>query len=208
VNTGDTIFDILNLGETVIILTVFDENQCSIRDSIEVVPDLITNMVLNTFSSPETCWDMQDGTDTVSVQYGFGPITYQWDDPNMQTTAIATNLISSETYTVIVTDSIGCTLTTEVFIEPTIGCFYITNAITPNGDGSNDQWMIGGLEFFPNAKVQVVNRWGQVVFESTGYPAAWDGTYKGEPLPVADYYYIIDYSEEADPIMGTVTIKY
>jgi len=208
ISTGDTIFDILNLGETVIILTVYDENQCSIRDSIEVVPDLITNMVLNTFSSPETCWDMQDGTATVAVQYGFGPLTYQWDDPNMQTTAIATNLVSSETYTVIVTDSIGCTLSTEVFIEPTIGCFYITNAITPNGDGSNDLWLIGGLEFFPNAKVQVFNRWGQVVFESTGYPSAWDGSYKGEPLPVADYYYIIDYSEEADPIMGTVTIKY
>jgi gliding motility-associated-like protein len=207
-NQGDTSFTILNVGEGLIVITAFDENQCSVRDSIEVVPDIITDMIVNVYSSPETCWDSQDGTATVTVLYGNLPITYLWDDPSAQTTPIATNLVSSETYTVVVTDDIGCTLTSEVFVDPTIGCFFISTALTPNGDGANDFWVLGGLEFFPNAQIQVVNRWGQIVFESTGYNSPWDGSYRGELLPVADYYFVIDYSDDADPILGTVTIKY
>jgi gliding motility-associated-like protein len=116
--------------------------------------------------------------------------------------------MSNELYSVIITDSIGCTLDTVAFVEPTIGCFFIATALTPNGDGINDQWLVGGLEYFPEASVMVFNRWGQLLFESKGYTAAWDGTYKGENLATADYYFIIDYSPQAEPITGTVTIKY
>jgi gliding motility-associated-like protein len=56
--------------------------------------------------------------------------------------------------------------------------------------------------------VNVFNRWGQLVFTSIGYSAPWDGRFNGEPLPVADYYFTIDYSEEKEVIMGTVTLKY
>ena len=69
-------------------------------------------------------------------------------------------------------------------------------------------WVVGGLEYFPTANVQVFNRWGQVIFESKGYQSPWEGTYKGEKLPVADYYFLIEYDSSKDPLMGTVTIKY
>lgn len=207
-NNGNGTYTISNLGETTIEVELIDEVGCSLEDAFDVVPDIITDMVLTTFSSPETCWNEQDGTATIGVQNGNLPISYQWDDPNEQITATAIGLSSSETYTVVVTDDIGCTLTTSVFVEPTIGCFFITTALTPNGDGSNDTWLIGGLEFFPNAKVEVFNRWGQKVFESKGYNAPWDGTFKGEALPVADYYFIIEYDNTKEPILGTVTIKY
>ncbi|MEZ4799839.1 MAG: gliding motility-associated C-terminal domain-containing protein [Flavobacteriales bacterium] len=208
VDNGNNSFLITNLGETTIDVQLIDEVGCVIEESFEVIPDIITDMILTTFSSPETCWNEQDGTATVGVQNGFLPISYQWDDPNEQITATAIGLSSSETYTVRVTDDIGCTLTTSVFVDPTIGCFFITTGITPNGDGVNDTWLIGGLEFFPNAKVQVFNRWGQIVFESRGYNSPWDGRYKGEALPVADYYFVIEYDNTKDPILGTVTIKY
>ncbi|MFM1930899.1 MAG: hypothetical protein RL226_202, partial [Bacteroidota bacterium] len=78
----------------------------------------------------------------------------------------------------------------------------------PNGDGANDEWVIGGLEFFPSSSVQIFNRWGQLLFESKGYPNRWDGTYNGNILPIADYYYVITYDNSKDPITGTVTIKY
>jgi gliding motility-associated-like protein len=68
--------------------------------------------------------------------------------------------------------------------------------------------VVGGLEYFPNALVVVMNRWGQKVFESTGYTLRWDGTSNGLDLPVADYYYIIDLSDGQDAITGTVTLKY
>jgi gliding motility-associated-like protein len=80
--------------------------------------------------------------------------------------------------------------------------------LTPNGDGFNDDWVIGGLEFFPTALVQVYNRWGQLLFESRGYNQRWDGTWNGRLVSVADYYYVITYDVNRDPLTGTVTVKY
>lgn len=201
-------FTVPGIGEGLITITVFDESDCSVVQEIDVIPATITDMVLTTFSSPESCWNEQDGTATVAVQNGNLPITYLWDDIMEQTTPTAVGLSPNLQYTVTVVDSIGCTLSASVFVEPTIGCFFLTNALTPNGDGVNDVWLVGGLEYFPTANVQVFNRWGQVVFESKGYQSPWEGTYKGEKLPVADYYFLIEYDSSKDPLMGTVTIKY
>lgn len=67
----------------------------------------------------------------------------------------------------------------------------IPNAFSPNGDGINDVWEIDDLKEYPDCKVLVFNRWGQELFQSTGYGRPWDGTYNGKPVPVATYYYII-----------------
>lgn len=197
-----------DLGESVIYFELIDETNCLLTDSLVIVPDLISDMVLTTYSSPETCWNENDGTATVTVQNGNAPFTYEWSDFNMQTTPIAVGLSPSQTYQVVVTDAIGCNLSAEVFVDPTLGCFFISTGITPNGDGVNDFWVLGGLEYYPDCKVNVFNRWGQNVFESKGYNNPWDGRLKGELLPVADYYFVIEYSEDKDPILGTVTIKY
>jgi gliding motility-associated-like protein len=201
-------YEIINLGEGSFTLQLNDEDNCSLFYTQPVVPNVVSDMVLQMHSSPETCWNSIDGTATVAVQNGNLPITYLWNDSYEQTTPTAVGLASNITYTVIVTDNIGCTITNEVFVPATVGCFFISTGITPNGDGVNDFWTLGGLELFPESEVFVFNRWGQEVFYSKGYPAAWNGTYKNELLPVADYYFVIDYSDTLTPIQGTVTIKY
>ncbi|MDZ4824368.1 MAG: gliding motility-associated C-terminal domain-containing protein [Flavobacteriales bacterium] len=198
----------VDLCQSTYTVTVSDEAECQQDTLIVIGAEMVTDMILTLFSSPETCWNEMDGTATVAVTNGNVPINYQWNDPLQQTTATAVGLISNDVYTVIVSDAFGCTLTEQIEVAPTIGCFFIATALTPNGDGMNDDWLIGGLEYFPEATVQVFNRWSQVIFESRGYDAAWDGSYDGKKLPVADYYFVINYSEEADPILGTVTIKY
>ena len=207
-NIDSANYSLSGLGETVIYFQLIDSQNCILSDTLEIVPDIITDMVMSVFSSPETCWNELDGTATVAVQNGFLPISYLWDDPHDQITATAAGLSSNQQYTVIVTDNIGCTLTTSVFVEGTLGCFFIATAITPNGDGVNDEWILGGLEFYSQAKINVYNRWGQNVFSSNGYSTRWDARYQGELLPVADYYFTIDYAADKEVIMGTVTIKY
>jgi len=56
--------------------------------------------------------------------------------------------------------------------------------------------------------VSVFNRYGQLLFNSVGYQEPWNGRYNNAPLPVADYYYVIEFSNGNEPITGTVTIKY
>jgi gliding motility-associated-like protein len=41
--------------------------------------------------------------------------------------------------------------------------------LSPNGDGINDFWTIDGIEASPNNKVLIYNRWGDLVFQISGY---------------------------------------
>ncbi|SEP33660.1 PKD domain-containing protein [Niastella yeongjuensis] len=83
----------------------------------------------------------------------------------------------------------------------------VPNAFTPNGDGKNDTWRIPGLEDYKNATVQVFNRWGQIVFKSTGYSNPWRGDINGTPLPTGAYYYVIQPKEGGyGTISGSVLI--
>jgi len=82
----------------------------------------------------------------------------------------------------------------------------IPNTFTPNGDGINDKWIIGYIEDYPNATVNVFNRYGQKVLTSIGYNMPWDGTYNGVKVPVGTYYYIIDTKTGNKPISGWVAV--
>ncbi len=72
---------------------------------------------------------------------------------------------------------------------------YVSQAITPNGDGVNDTWMIYNIENYPNCRVWVYNRWGKEVFSAVAYRNDWDGRYRRyrSYLPNgASYLYQID----------------
>jgi gliding motility-associated-like protein len=111
------------------------------------------------------------------------------------------------TYTVFVTNASGCIAsdTMMVIILPPI---VINNGFTPNGDGKNDTWMLDELFKFPNVEVEIYNRWGEQLFYSKGTYNPWNGTYKGSPVPVGTYYYIIRLNDKnfPDHYAGPLTI--
>jgi gliding motility-associated-like protein len=148
-----------------------------------------------------------DGTTTAAVTGGVPPILFQWDDPWQQSTATAVGL-DEDTYHVTIMDDLGCIIDTVASVSPNVGCFFISTALTPNGDGANDEWLIGGLEYYPLAVVRVYNRWGQQLYESVGYKVPWDGRHNGKKLPASDYFFVIKYDEAEESITGSVTIKY
>ena len=69
----------------------------------------------------------------------------------------------------------------------------IPNVITPNSDGNNDLFVLN----FPYEKVEILNRWGNKVFESVNNDSFWDGrTTSGSEVSSGTYYYIIKTKEE------------
>jgi gliding motility-associated-like protein len=80
--------------------------------------------------------------------------------------------------------------------------------ITPNNDGKNDLFVINFLEqIYPDLTVTIFNRWGSVVFESTGYQVPWDGTHNGEELPMGTYFYKIELNDESNTVYtGPISI--
>jgi gliding motility-associated-like protein len=75
----------------------------------------------------------------------------------------------------------------------------------------NDLWNIENIDtVYPNNKVFVYNRWGNLIYQSIegGYnQMQWNGTYNGENLPVGTYYFIIEYNDNfTASSSGIVTI--
>jgi gliding motility-associated-like protein len=108
-----------------------------------------------------------------------------------------------------ITDS-GCVVTDSLHVVLARPISKLYSGFTPNGDGINDRWVIPhAVEYGDKIEVQVFNRWGERIFYSKGYGGSneWDGTFKGKPLPIGTYYYIITLNDgKTEPFTGTVTI--
>lgn len=132
-----------------------------------------------------------------TVLQGSGDGTFSWGpSEGLSSTDIAQPIANPEqttTYQLTVTSANGCESYDEVIVtvdKP----IYILNTFTPNDDGYNDYWDIININKYPSAKVTVYDRWGQKVFNATGYTTdkRWDGTFHGLKLPASTYFYVID----------------
>jgi len=79
------------------------------------------------------------------------------------------------------------------------------NVITPNGDGINDFFVIKDLEFYPNSKLTIYNRWGLIIYETDDYKNNWDGANHSD----GTYYYICypnDSENRVESLTGYLTL--
>lgn len=112
-------------------------------------------------------------------------------------------------YYVEVQNMDGCSDTASVWVDvrATIDdVLFVPNVLTPNGDGYNDAWFIRNLDQFPNNRVTIINRWGDIVYRATNYRNNWEGTYSGGPLPAGTYYYVLDVGDALGIFKGALTI--
>ncbi|TKC59226.1 gliding motility-associated C-terminal domain-containing protein [Pedobacter hiemivivus] len=86
------------------------------------------------------------------------------------------------------------------------GLSKLANAISPNNDGVNDEWLIPAMQNYPEAKVAIYNRYGHKIFESTGYHTPFNGRGDGSELPIGTYYYIIDLKRGCGLLKGSLTL--
>ncbi|MBC3538118.1 T9SS type B sorting domain-containing protein [Rufibacter sediminis] len=87
--------------------------------------------------------------------------------------------------------------------------FSFPTAFTPNNDGLNDVFRPVGAPFASSFILQVLNRWGQIIFESKDPKAGWDGTHRGKPAPPETYIYrmeAVDVNGKKITQKGTVTL--
>jgi len=139
-----------------------------------------------------------------SYQYLWSPATYL--NSTTDATPTANVILADITYTLTVIGTGGCVGPSDKVFVKVLKAPKVPNTFTPNGDGINEKWLIDYLDTYPNNRVQVFTRTGQLVFESKGYKTPWDGKLNGKPLPFDTYYYIIEPGNGRAPITGYVTI--
>lgn len=196
--------DSLIAGNYTVVVT--DNNGCVESQSVEILP--LNPIVVSYQVFEPTCIDNVDGQIATAVSGGYPPYEFAWSNGVVEQNNYG---VGSGLYTLVVTDQGNCTASPQIpVVADGDECIEIYSGFTPNGDLSNDFWHIEGIELYPDALVEVYNRWGDRVFAAKRYnnswQEAWNGMYKGEPLPSATYYYVINLNN-GDPLKkGTVTL--
>jgi len=191
-----------------------DGNGCeSPRNTIDVIVDATTQ--------PGTLFitDLDTHGGTISLT-GCNGSVIQWEGSNDSTnfivlpgqTAFTHSFLNGEYefYKVLVKSGSCPTLYTAVL---KLEGFEIYSSVTPNDDGTNDTWIIKGIERYPLNNVSIFNRYGDLVYEVEGYNNStnvWNGKsnkgiFSGTSLPDGSYFYVVKVGKETKT--GYVVVK-
>ncbi|SHN23258.1 gliding motility-associated C-terminal domain-containing protein [Mucilaginibacter sp. OK098] len=220
--TGVTyVSDKLNDGDRVTCIMMSDAAICQLNTTANSnVVVLKVNQVYAPFIAIKSNTDVYYKGRTVTftampVDGGVSPV-FQWlvNGANAGSNSlqyVTNSLAEGDVVTCMLTNNQPCTTQPTVTSSPiivnitTVIEIVPPNTFTPNGDGINDTWEIKNIMAFPKCNVQIFSRYGQRVFQSTGYSKQWDGLYKGKELATGAYYYLIKLDEK-HTLSGSVTI--
>jgi gliding motility-associated-like protein len=159
--------------------------------------DAVVNVSLSSIPSAEIIVtnDFSNNSDViVQILSGYGQYEFQLDEGSFQTSPIFQN-VDTGFHTITIKDAFGncgqITLEAVVINYP--------NFFTPNGDGTNDYWMIKNLVFFPGAKIVIFDRYGKIMTQLNHNSRGWNGEYNGQPMPSTDYWFVVYYSRNNVP---------
>ncbi|SHH00620.1 T9SS type B sorting domain-containing protein, partial [Flavobacterium defluvii] len=188
------------------------ENCDTATVTIIVVPNGITNI------TGEACNEDSSLINLSNLLPEGTPINGTWIDTN-NSNALQGNILNpfgltlgNYTFEYKITDE-NCPRSVVLNMEINNDCqvlacgnILVHNAFSPNGDGINDVFVIDNisdLTCYPENTVEIYNRWGILVFETTNYnntTNAFDGTsrgrvtvHKSDKLPSGTYFYILNY---------------
>jgi gliding motility-associated-like protein len=138
------------------------------------------------------------------ISYSWSPSTYLNNPLAIMPQATP---LQTTTYKLTVTSNYGCGTATDEVIVKVIDSLLIPTAFTPNNDGLNDTWEIITFRRYPDATVDVYNRWGQRVYNSTGNNyKPWDGKFEGQLAQPGAYVYFIRLKKNSGILKGMLNI--
>jgi large repetitive protein len=147
--------------------------------------------------------------DITAVAGESGKVAVFWEPPTASSRCGAVELVGSHepgmlfpvgttkvSYTIAndASNVVRCSFNITVNYEELV--IEVVNVITPNGDNVNDVLIIPNIEKFKDNRVTIVDRWGSVLYQATGYnngSVSWKGTNaSGTNVPTGTYFYIIE----------------
>jgi gliding motility-associated-like protein len=206
--------DVSNLSVGFYSVTVTDANGCKDTASFSIKNDSL--FAIQTIDAQVI--ELGDKVTLTTSHNGVNSVDFDWKPINDYTGIDCNTCQSPEVaptvttqFKVMATDARGCINydSVTIFIVPNRG-IYIPNAFTPNRDGNNDNYKFFGKKTaIGRIEMQIFNRWGEKVFESTDKEFEWDGTYKGEPQSPGIYIYqmrIVYLDSHEENLKGSITL--
>ena len=159
---------------------------------------------------------------TLNSEHAPAGYRYEWFSLEEGADAVARRIPGADSSVLVASPGAeSVTYVVRLFNDGSPVCFYDTEAertvsgdlppqvITPNGDGVNDFFRVDCLDGGDaGAQLLVYNRWGSLVYRSDSYVNDWDGTYKGKPLPVGTYFFVLVLpGADGPPVKGVIAVE-
>ncbi|MEK8180313.1 gliding motility-associated C-terminal domain-containing protein, partial [Flavobacterium buctense] len=166
------------------------------------------------------CQDDNPTIETLTANL-IGFPTVIWYNAPTGGTAYATTdlLVNGATYYAALLAASGCegSIRLEVTVDTTV-CddIFIPDGYSPNNDGINDTFEIPNLALlYPNFKLEIYNRYGNLIYTGNRNAPNWDGTTTvsglnlgSNLLPVGVYFFILNFNDGArETIQGRVYLN-
>ncbi|MBZ9728450.1 gliding motility-associated C-terminal domain-containing protein [Salegentibacter sp. JZCK2] len=207
--------DVLVNGEYYV--TQSSDNGCE-SDAAMIMVNIVDSPAPTISSDYELC-EFDDPTiaDLTAEINESGEVT--WYDSAQSMTALSNNAMLNDGttyYATLISDN-GCESSERLAVTVTLEdcALLFPEAITPNGDGRNDRFVIENIEReYPNYNITIFNRWGNAVYKGNASTPTWDGTANqsgslgDDVLPVGVYFYVVDFNDgSTSPRQGKVYLN-
>jgi gliding motility-associated-like protein len=160
---------------------------CTGSDAIEVVAQPLPPRAVDVITCPGQPAVLTAPFEVTSILWSTG-----------DTTSSIVASVAGE-YTFVAVDGVGCTVRDTVavtLITTAESGAFVPNVFSPNGDGKNDTFKVEGL-YLEDFSMEVLNRWGQTLFESTSVDKGWNGGQDNtsDKAPDGTYFYVISFKD-------------
>jgi gliding motility-associated-like protein len=142
----------------------------------------------------------------------YGAELYEWENGYTRPRRM---IDSAGIFTVKLTNENKCVQYDTVVIHDKLcpNCsIFIPNAFTPNDDDINGNFNAITICQYDHYHLKILNRWGEIIFDSYEPNKGWDGEFGGELVQSGVYIYVLDYmideGRSTGRMRGTVTLLY
>jgi gliding motility-associated-like protein len=181
-------------------------------DTIKIMkyPDATIDSIIYLNNSPKACVGdeilLQPKKKDYTCLYYWSPSNVV-DNPNVST--VKARIENLGCIVLQVMNPYGCKAKDSVCVTGDYCCeMILPAAFTPNGDGKNDVFRIISSSSVRLRSFEIVNRFGQIVFETCDLSGGWDGFFGGVAQDMGVYFYYILYDCEGKQLTlkGDVTL--
>lgn len=189
---------------------------CIDLDTIEVEVNVPAFTTVDIFLSADTIFEGQ--SIQLSTNRNGSNLSYFWESNQGVSDAnspnpFSTPSVSGEYKVTVFDNSTNCeVIAFKRIVVLEINCvepeIFIPTAFTPNVDGTNDMLFVRG-NIIKSIELQIFNRWGEKVFESTDLNMGWDGKHNGKELDPGVFAYhlkAICFDDQVFEKKGNITL--
>ena len=163
---------------------------CSFTSTAELISANNNPVIAIQNLTQSGCWD---GPTILGIDATYSNIF--WYDGSSD---FSIEMLSNATVSVAALDPNGCDASGTYTLDlPECANLLVPNIFSPTNDGFNETFHLafsgdGSTTAVTNYSIQIFNRWGTLVFESTDPDNNWNGIINGHDASTGVYYYVVN----------------